>query len=95
MYCSQISGSIYTEYNSCFHFNVIIINLQYNILQIHHHQCHLQCVFPQTMRTQTEMELRMYKQDASGYHSMRELAFNNAMGAGKVQEQIKGMLKSK
>uniref|UniRef100_A0A3B1IUM4 [histone H3]-lysine(4) N-trimethyltransferase n=1 Tax=Astyanax mexicanus TaxID=7994 RepID=A0A3B1IUM4_ASTMX len=39
----------------------------------------------ESMRTQTEMELRMFKQNKAMYHSMREAALNSKpTGAGKV-----------
>lgn len=34
-------------------------------------------MFPQAMRMQTEMELRMFKQNEYVYHSMRDAALKN------------------
>lgn len=34
-------------------------------------------VFPQAMRTQTEMELRVFKENEYVYHSMREAVLSN------------------
>lgn len=50
------------------------------------------------MRTQTEMELRMFKQNEYVYHSMREAALKNQpmqMMAEPVDEGIKSLFRKK
>lgn len=41
-------------------------------------------VFPQSMRSQTEMELRMFKENEHAYHSMREAALSNKPTATRL-----------
>lgn len=50
------------------------------------------------MRMQTEMELRMFKQNEYVYHTMREAALKNQpmqMMAEPVQESIKSLFRKK
>lgn len=50
------------------------------------------------MRMQTEMELRMFKQNEYVYHSMREAALQNKpmqMMAEPIQEGVKNLFRRK
>lgn len=57
------------------------------------------CAFTlKAMRTQTEMELRMFKQNEYIYHTMREAALKNQpmqMMAEPVEEGIKSLFRKK
>lgn len=57
------------------------------------------CAFPlKAMRMQTEMELRMFKQNEYIYHTMREAALKNQpmqMMAEPIEEGIKSLFRKK
>ncbi|KAJ8340157.1 hypothetical protein SKAU_G00347900 [Synaphobranchus kaupii] len=70
----------------------------YAILLVTHGPLHAITRDLETMRMQTEMELRMFKQNEYVYHTMREAALKNkpaSMMAQPVDEGIKSLFRRK
>uniref|UniRef100_A0A4W4F6Q6 [histone H3]-lysine(4) N-trimethyltransferase n=1 Tax=Electrophorus electricus TaxID=8005 RepID=A0A4W4F6Q6_ELEEL len=70
----------------------------YAVLMVTHGSTHPITKDLEAMRNQTEMELRMFKQNEYVYHSMREAALKNQpmkMMAEPVEEGVKGLFRKK
>lgn len=66
----------------------------YGILMVTHGPNHSITRDLESMRMQTEMELKMFKQNESAYHTLRETALKHPMASStSAEENIKGILR--
>ncbi|XP_063066560.1 histone-lysine N-methyltransferase SMYD1a [Engraulis encrasicolus] len=67
----------------------------FGILMVTHGPHHPITMDLEMMRTQTEMELKLYKQNAAVYESVREAALKGTPLPEKIKEQVKELTKEK